>query len=64
MFTKKQAHDIVNEILYTRHKKSAGKERMIRGDVNLEVLFFKYKIDKNKIREKAGEYIGKRNSRK
>lgn len=59
IFTKKQAHDIVNEILYTRHKKSIGKEWMLRGDVNLEVIFFKYKIDNNKMRAKADKYLCK-----
>ena len=57
IFTKKQAHDIVNEILYTRHKKSIGKERMSRGSVNMDAIFFKYKIDNNKIRIKANKYI-------
>ena len=57
IFTKKQAHDIANEILYTRHKKSVGKERMSRGSVSMESIFFKYKIDKNKIRIKANKYI-------
>ncbi len=57
VFTKKQAHDIANEVLYTRHKKSVGKERMSRGSVNMESIFFKYKLDKNKIRTKASKYI-------
>lgn len=57
IFTKKQAHDIANEILYTRHKKSIGKERMSRGSVNMDTIFFKYKIDNSKIRAKANKYM-------
>ena len=57
IFTKKQAHDIVNEILYTRHKKSIGKERMSRGDVDMARIFYKYKLNNSFLRTKADRFF-------
>ena len=57
IFTKKQAHEIVNEVLYTRHKKSIGKERMNRGDVNMDAIFFKHKLKSSALQAKADKYF-------
>jgi len=59
IFTKKQAHEIVNEVLYTRHKKSIGKERMTRGDVDMVRIFQKYKLNNSVLRAKADKFLNK-----
>ncbi len=57
LFTKKQAHDIVNEVLYVRHKKSVGKERMIRGSVDMFLIFRKYKLQSSVLQKKADKFL-------
>lgn len=57
LFTKKQAHDIVNEVLYARHKKSVGKERMIRGSVDMFLIFRKYKLQSSVLQKKADKFL-------
>lgn len=57
IFTKKQAHEIVNEVLYTRYKNAIGKERMSRGSVNMDAIFFKYKLKSSILQQKADKYL-------
>ena len=59
LFTKKQAHDIVNEVLYTRHKKSIGKERMSRGDVDMARIFQRYQLDNSILQVKTDKFLYK-----
>ena len=60
LFTKKQAHDIVNEVIYNRHKKSIGKQQMIDGDVNLLAILNKYNLEMSVLYEKVDKYFKKR----
>lgn len=58
IFTKKQAHEIAKEILYTRHKKAIGKI-MNRGSVNMDAIFFKHKLKSSVLQKKADKYLCK-----
>jgi len=64
LFVKKQAHDIVNEVLYTRHKKSIGKERMSRGDVNMVRILQRYQLDTSTLQAKTDKFLHKHTRRK
>lgn len=57
IFTKKQAHDIANEVLYTRHKKSIGLKKMNRGNVNMDKIFQKHQLQNSTLQIKADKYL-------
>lgn len=57
IFTKKQAHDIANEILYTRHKTINKDGKMSRGSVDMFKVFYKYKLKSSDLQTKADKII-------
>jgi len=59
LFTKKQAHDIVNEVIYNRHKKSIDKQQMVKGYADIPAIFYKYKLNISVFQEKTDKYLKK-----